>query len=649
MRRSSWPLPLLVVVAVGATWVGCDPIAPSVEPSSMTLNSCPAHSCSAYQQIGTLPECNAGLCSVCEFAENAQCISQSSAGVLLVSFPTDSAFAPGLTYAIPIDQLFATTPTATCALPACVTLPNIGVVRGDYSVTLQEQSDLGWYLGNPQGDTVLPAHATYRLLWPPIAEPSPCVAPAESTQLPVVPVLSDELLLAGLAPGPSDGGSVGFEAVMQPGCYELTLTPDSPFDEAFPPQVSHVTVSELVQDAGYPLTPDFTTGTSQDQQKTPPTFQVSRQGGLDGWTAFLRDTATLRPVSGVRPLQGVTVAPLVLATSHVTAPVDALTGTELVIAPPAGQPLPTEHLPAMGDVIEADVCYPPMPDPAAFTVTVTDEETGALVDADLLFQATVIDVYPPGVPCVSPVLADAGFDGGASDAALSPNAANFEFTAQGRTSSDSGAGAPGLGVLLPLGEYTVVVRPLDSAHSVGSQSLVVLPSNPDEGPRATSFPVAPAVTVKGAVQVVDGRPLNQATVVAIPQLCADGVPTTEACLPRAGATTTDVDGSYTLTLDHGTYVLSIRPLDGTGLPWWTEAFPIDNGAVSVSASPVAIPAPIHANVQLVDPSGNAIVNAIVRVYTSPDAGAGGTGPVEIGHSITDDTGNFDLVLAPSTR
>jgi hypothetical protein len=569
----------------------------------------------------------------------------------LVSLPTDSAFAPGLTYAISMDQLFAAEPTARCAPPACAILPNVGVVQGDYSVTLQEQSDLGFYLGNPQGDTVLPAHATYRLLWPPLLEPNPCEISAASTQLPVADVLSDERLAIGVPVGPSDGGSVGFEAAMQPGCYELTLTPDSPFDEAFPPQVSHVTVSPLTQDAGYMLAPDFTTETSPDQQKTLPTFQVSRQGGLDGWTAFLRDTTTLAPVSGARPLQGMVVSSLVLATSHVPPSADALTGTELVIEPPAGQPLPTEHLPSTQGTIEADVCYPPLPDPVEYSVAVTDQETGTLIDADLLFQASVVSVYPPGVPCVSPVIADAGLGGAVSDAALIPNSANFEFVAQGRTSRDAGIDGPSLSVALPLGEYTVIVRPVDSAHSVGSQSLVVLPSTPDAGPRSTSFPAAPSVTVTGRVQVADGRPLTEATVVAIPWLCGDGAPTTQACLPRSASATTADDGSYTLTLDHGTYTLSVRPLDGTGLPWSTVTVLVENGAVTASAPLVSIPAPIHANMQLVDPSGNAIVHALVRVYTSPGAGSasvGGPTELEIAHSITDDTGNCDLVLPPAT-
>jgi hypothetical protein len=587
--------------------------------------------------------------------EGANCSELSSGYVLLVSLPTDSPFAPGITYAVPIDQLFSESPaTSGCETPSCASLPNFDVVSGYYSVTLQEQHDLGWYLGNSQTETVIPAQATYRLLWPPEPEQNPCQTLAESMPLPIAPVTSRELLEAGLPPGPSDGGSVGFEAAMQPGCYELTLTPNPPFDEAFPPQVSHIAVAELEQGAGYPLLPDFTTLTSPDNQRTLPTFQVSRQAGLDGWKAFLRDTATLRPVSGVRPLQGTTVASLVLATSHVGQSIDALTGTELIIAPPAGVPIPTEHIPAADGVVYPSICYPPLPAPVAYNVTVTDDATGSPLEADLLFQTTAVDVYDADVPCVTPSASDAGLDAAAGDGAAPfpfRNTTNFEFATQGRTSADAGTDAASLNVSLPPGEYTVVVRPLDHAHSVASPSLVVVPSGSDAATQYTSFRVEPTVTVSGTVYVADGRPLNQASVVAIPQLCADSVPTIDTCLPRAASTTTGADGSYSLVLDRGTYALSIRPVDGTGLPWTVEpGVEVETGDPTVAVEPVYVPAPVHVNLRLVDPRANAIGGAIVRVFKVPEgpsAVPGGSFPLEVADSITDGGGYIDLVIAPT--
>jgi hypothetical protein len=417
--------------------------------------------------------------------------------------------------------------------------------------------------------------------------------------------------------------------------------------------VAHVTVADFQQDAGYPLTFNFTTATSPDQKTTFPTFQISRQAGLDGWTAFLRDAATLRPVSVVRPLQGTTVTSLVLATSHGDPSIDALTGTELVMAPPAGKPIPTEHIPAAGGIINPDVCYPPLPDPIAYNVTVTDGTTGDPIEADLLFQTTAVNVYNADVPCVTPVATDAGLDAAASDAAAPfppRNTANFEFATQGRTTADAGTNGWSLNVALPPGEYTVVVRPLDRAHSVASPSLVVPPSASDAGTQYTSFRVNPTATVSGTVRVADGRPLNQASVVAIPQLCADRVTATGACLPRAGSTTTGADGTYSLLLDPGQYALSVRPVDGTGLPWSAVSVVIQEDDTAVSAPPTVVPAPVHANVRLEDPQERPIVGAIVRVYMTAEGGSssvGGPIALEVANAITDGDGGLDLLIAPT--
>ncbi len=179
MRKALWSIPGAGAVVL---WMSCDPIAPVVEPTSLTTNSCPEHPCQLYSQAGTLPDCNEGRCTVCE---GVDCIQPSSEYVLLVSLPTDAAFAPGITYAVPLNSLPTSQPTFGCALPGCTGLPNVGVVRGYYSVTQQEQVGLGWNLGsNPLLDTVVPAQATYRLISPVFSGLNPCEAPPQSTALP---------------------------------------------------------------------------------------------------------------------------------------------------------------------------------------------------------------------------------------------------------------------------------------------------------------------------------------------------------------------------------------------------------------------------------------------------------------------------------
>jgi hypothetical protein len=43
--------------------------------------------------------------------------------------------------------------------------------------------------------------------------------------------------------------------------------------------------------------------------------------------------------------------------------------------------------------------------------------------------------------------------------------------------------------------------------------------------------------------------------------------------------------------------------------------------------------------------GNPIVNAVVQVFTAPDAGPA----VEIGRALTDATGRYDMVLRPPSQ
>lgn len=648
MSHARWGVASALALCMG---MSCDPFAPNVQPSTLTVNACPDHPCGQYgqHQFGTLPLCNQGLCTVCE---TANCID-SPAYVLLVSLPTDSAFSPGLTYAISGDTLFSqSAPTSECAPPDCAHLPSSIPVRGYYSVTNQEQLDLGFYLDNPRTDTVLPAQATYRFLWP---QSVPCGSQLESTQIGVAPVVSREAVFAGtgLPPGPADGGTVVFQAEMQPGCYELTLVPDSPFDEAFPPHVTDVLVTQPDPYGGYSLLPDFTTATSPNHAQMLPTFQVSRQLGLDGWRAFLRDATTLRPVSGARLLQGVTVPSIVLATSHVASSVDALTNTELVIEPPDGQPVPTEHIPLPGATIDPSFCYPPMPGPVAYNFTVTEDDQEGPVEADLLFQTTRIYVYASTDPCLVPVLADAGLDDAASDGASQPsflNYANFEFSAEGHTSFDAGTEGWSLSVALPPGEYNVVVRPSDLAHSVVSQSIVVFPNLTDAATQQNSFLAPSTVTVSGSVYVADGRPLSQASVVGIPVSCEQSVTSTsDACLPKGQSTTTGADGSFSFQLDHGEYFLSIRPVEGTGLPWLVPSAPFQVSDAAVSLAPVYVPAPTHALLRFEDANNNPIVGATVRVLTAPDPASttsGAAASFEIGHGITDEAGSVDLILPP---
>jgi hypothetical protein len=220
------------------------------------------------------------------------------------------------------------------------------------------------------------------------------------------------------------------------------------------------------------------------------------------------------------------------------------------------------------------------------------------------------------------------------------------------TTADPRTGASTYSVLLPQGDYQVAVRPTDA-----SNAIVVAPrSIGGEGNEMTDedFDVSPLVTVSGSAVVADGRYLAQAIVEVVPTQCApsfevSGAPDPGgACLPRSASTQTALDGSFTLSVDPGQYLLRIRPRQGSKLPW--KILPIVVGTAPYPAGRVVVPAPIDMGMQLTDSAGNKnvagdnpVVNAVVRVFTYPTQ----TAPaVQLGEAITDGNGNYEMYVAP---
>src|ERR1019366_770431 len=102
---------------------------------------------------------------------------------------------------------------------------------------------------------------------------------------------------------------------------------------------------------------------------------------------------------------------VVLATNHLAMPGDALDGLELVIAPPAGAPLPTEVFapqgPATSKGLDEILPYQPLPVPVVVSGRITTP-AGSPVPATVIFTAT--DVFdqtggplPPNFEFVSRV------------------------------------------------------------------------------------------------------------------------------------------------------------------------------------------------------------------------------------------------------
>ncbi len=490
-----------------------------------------------------------------------------------------------------------------------------------YVVDHAEEVQVGFYLGNlgASRNTSLPVEATYRRLW------GPSQVDAVSLGLPVDPVQGQLLLNSGTNPGPGTALPIQSQAYLQPGCYERTMQPYGPFARAYPPDI-HVyppSVNAAI--------PGFDTTMEQVKGRITPRFQIARANGLDGWNAYLRDALTRRLVSNMPVLSGSTVD-VTLATSHLSNlnTMDALTNAELVIAPPTGTPMPSYVAAAIGppgsQVLPEQEAYPNLPTPVTMTGRIMTLQ-GTPVKADLVFTATDI-TDRTGTP-------------------FSPT--SFEFVARAAASVDPTTGESSYSVLLPRGHYQVVVVPRDMSNAM----TVVSRRADGQGDTMAGEDVFVGAlsAVQGRAVVADGRPLAEALMDVVPTQCSMTSQATVVtdpsapCMPRPAQTTTADDGSYVFALDPGGYLLRIRPADGSRLPWGMRSVTVGLGTLNVA--PFVIPAPVQVDMTL-EPSApmpciNCIGNAIVRVFTDPSPESPA---IELGRTITDSNGHFQMYLPP---
>jgi hypothetical protein len=592
------------------------------------FNACPAHPCTAYAQ-SPAPICNGGACLVSSLYTGL---------VLVVSLSADSDFAPGQSLAIPFESLFSSPTTVPCSSLStpCTQLPGYAIVQGAYTVSPQVQSPmqgLDWNLGNPGFPTALPVHVTYRPLWPPSGSGA---VDATSLGLPLDLIPADVVVETAPSspPGPGQGPSIGFQANLQPAAlYEATIQPDPPFDAVFPPDVQDVTWKAGTQNDEDSLIPDTTLAQSNSIAQIPK-FLVSRApGGLTGWQAYLRDHVTERRLSSlVAPgtatnTCGAVTSPctVLLPTNHHPPDGDALTGTELVLAPPLGASIPTYVVEAIGGDFSSNQPYPVLPAPLAVTGNVTDIDGTTPVEAELFFEVAGLK-GPVGIYTDEP------------STGLALNTTNFEYTAETTALIDPTTGNATYTIALPPGHYTVYVLPLDATHELTVETAFEV--DPTAGATTPEVLVDVLRPVAGSAAIADGRPMAGALVEAVPSTCAAG--SSPYSVPRGAETTTAADGTFALSLDPGCYVLRIEPQAGTLFPWVTQALLV--GPTPVTIPPILVPAPVNAGVELLDPYGNPVVGAVVRVFQVPATGDA----VEVGRAFTDATGTYDLYLAPSS-
>jgi hypothetical protein len=631
MRRAVGLAGLSLALACGST---------QEAPATSAVNSCPDHPCSAYVDGGVAPICSGGACV----------FSTSSASfgsdVLFVSMPSDALFAPDRTIAVPLQ----TAPGVTCTSGGtCTTLPDVAQVLGAYSVTPQLQEDILHYVlnTNTMHPSTLPVHVSYRPVWP---SSSAAGGDAIGAGMPFDSVEIDSITnqfdLDSNFSGPAGGPSQMFATYLQPGYYRRVVRPQPPFDAVFPPDVQVVDVTSVRAFEDDAMSVDATVAEVGTDHPVTPTFSLTfaGSGSFDGWSTFLRDQTTKQTISNVVALSGPAVPNVVLPTNHHSSDGDALTDAELVLSPPASLPLPMAVFATQGGQMSSSVQYPALPAPEFVAGTVSAPD-GTPVEADLVFESTGIaqanaSMQPRGLGCTV-------------------NRDNYFYSTKASARIDW-TGASTWAVELPVGQYRVSIRPLDAIPSPPAPPApvpvfgVTVVSPFSVGPTAeacapassTALTVSATQQVEGLARIADGRPLSGAEVDAIPVECADGS-TGASCLPRAGQAGTGDDGRFTLLLDAGgSYLLQVRPADGTRLPWTFMPGPLVVTPGSMATPLIEVPAPFPESRTLLDPVYSlGIPNAVVRTFAPDPSGRW----LEVGHAVTDSSGHYEMFLAPPAQ
>jgi hypothetical protein len=141
-----------------------------------------------------------------------------------------------------------------------------------------------------------------------------------------------------------------------------------------------------------------------------------------------------------------------------------------------------------------------------------------------------------------------------------------------------------------------------------------------------------------------------------------GQPFAAADWPRPVTVTTAANGTFSVNVDPCnfaplcSYDVTVRPVDGTGLPW--IVFP-DIQVSTTTPAPcleLSVPAPARLALTIHDPRNIPIADAVIRAYAftacTPPSGQTTCAPpdlgpaIQIGEALTDGTGAFEMYLTP---
>jgi hypothetical protein len=629
-----------------AAALSCGPVA-DPPPSPAPVNVCQGQSdCDSYKLFpGVCPEGQ-----VCVNCEDSICkLTVSFDFVMVIAMP-DSAFAgAGATYAAPFSAL-RTHRCVDRSLPLCIRLPPIGQASGAYLANAAAAAPPFGRSLHADGVAAIPIHATLRPVW--AFDTNPPMVDALAQNLPLLPLFAEvdpvesrRRAGGGVVVGPGNAATtVGYRAFVAPGNYERTMMPDPPFDDAFPPWITDITIGSYTAiGPSPPLADDLEPPLGEQPLDPLHKVHVTRSGGkvLDGFTAFLRDSTTLRRISTIKVLSGsatdATLWTLGQTKTDTLVGESIRDGVDLVIHPPDGLTVPEFALDttSAGNIVPGNAEYPALPAPVTVSGVVEGGPDRKPTPANLFFQSTQID-------------------------APTPDQTNPDLHFATRVSTDANGKYQ---VVLPPGKYDVVVVPplapdTPYAKTTASDYEVALSPASQQG---RSIQLDALGVVNGACLVSDGRALAEAEVDATPSVSLrtslDLKERDEARWPRRNHVLTNAIGAFSLPLDPGKYDITVRPADGTRLPWviarekTVVAAPPPLTPPPLTLDTVEVPPPIPVIYTLHDANEFPVVGALVHAYKLPplDPKQQGFAALEIGRAVTDASGHFEMFLAGQPR
>jgi hypothetical protein len=404
--------------------------------------------------------------------------------------------------------------------------------------------------------------------------------------------------------------------------YVRMMAPQPPYDAYFPPRIDEIRTdnARFKPDLLSLAVDDFDDENDRGQGSADlRAATVSRAEGLDGFRVWLFKEQTRRRVSVVKTLKGTKATVRLDTVGQSAEGSNALpSDVDVVIEPPStflAIPRYETNLPSGSGLNNLN--YPSLLDPLQQTGVVGVLPKGGTtllsVPARITFRSTKIRAHDPVTPTEL------------QDTVL----LKYETTV---STDERGLYA----TVLPPGEYQAIVEPLEDTGYSSIATVVDLTS-----PTSLSLRPPPRAKVSGHARVADGRDLGGATISAIP---APTPPSGKApdVVPRVGSTITDATGHFQMELDQGTYVLSVIPEGGTGLPRLVSIRYIGNDA---DLGDLSVPAPIAVRFTLFTQeglnNGATYGNASVRIFRQASDGTA----IEVGNTFTAPNGQGEILLA----